>query len=111
MIFKSGTNDLPLVVEVFRTDEAHYAVHEKGIESASDAISTSLERQLIDPVMGLRGERAALARLEIHDVVSNPLDLARPMMFNYAFAALVQHGQRDSETSIRGFRSRNRLKE
>src|SRR5580693_9270216 len=99
MIFKSGTNDLPFVIEVFRTDEADYAVHEKGIENTCYTISAGFECQLIDSVMGLGGKRATLARLEIHDVVSNPLDLARPVMFKYAFAALAQRAQRDSKTS------------
>src|SRR5262249_53093987 len=69
MIFKSSAHDLALVVEILRTDEADHAVHQKRLEGAGHTVSSCFERELIDAVVGLRGKGAALAGLEIHDVV------------------------------------------
>ena len=38
MIFEARANDLPLVVKIFRPDETHDAVHQKGMEHTGHAI-------------------------------------------------------------------------
>jgi len=55
MIFQAGANDLPLIVKIFRTDEAHDAIQEERVEHAGDAIGARFERELIDPVMRFGG--------------------------------------------------------
>ena len=80
MIFQSGADDLPLVIEIFRADEADDAVDQERIEGASDSVGAGFERELIDAVMRLRRERAALAGFEVHDVVADPGDVALAMM-------------------------------
>ena len=75
MVFQSSADDLPLVVQILRTDEADDAVDEKRMEGAGDAIGARFERQLIDSVMRLGGKSAALAGFEVHHVVAHPADI------------------------------------
>ena len=44
VIFQAGADDLPLVVEIFRADEADDAVDEERIEGAGDAVGASFQR-------------------------------------------------------------------
>ena len=53
MIFEPRTRDLPFVEEILRSDEANYAVHEKRVERASDAIGAGFQGELIDAMMSL----------------------------------------------------------
>ena len=107
----SGANDLPLVVQIFRADKSHHAVHQKRIEYARHSIRPRFQSELIDAVMRFSRKRASLPRLEIHHIVALPLHVALLMMFQHSFAALAQHRERNSETSIRRLRATNRLKE
>ena len=50
----------------------------KRLELAGDGVGARLERLLIDAVMGVGRERAALAGLEVHDVVPDRAALAAP---------------------------------
>src|ERR1700730_12103521 len=98
VIFQSGANDLALVVEIFGPNEAYDAIDQEWIKGSSDAISTRFEGQLVDPVMGLGGEGAALTGFEIHHVVANPRNIASAVMFENTHATFPQHGQIDSKT-------------
>ena len=66
MVFEPGADDLPLVRQIFRADEADDAVDEKRIEGAGHAVGPGFQRELIDAVMRLGGKGAALAGLEVH---------------------------------------------
>ena len=70
MVLETGAGDLLAVVEVFRADEADYAVDQQRREGAGDGVGARLDGLLIDAVMRVGGQRAALAGLEIHDVVA-----------------------------------------
>src|SRR6266436_4231422 len=111
MVFEASADDLPLVVQILRPDETNDAVDEKRLEGARDSVSSRFKRQLIDSVMRLGRERAALARLEVHRVVPDPADIgiALTMMIQNLFAPLAQHTQSDSETAIGRFRARDGL--
>src|SRR5271170_3861386 len=98
MVFQSGANDLALVVEIFRTDESHYAVHNKRIEGARDAIGPRFQRELIDAVMSLRRKGTALAGFEIHGLRAEPGDVSRAVIGENLFATFAQRRQADTET-------------
>ena len=91
MIFEAGANDLPLVVEIFRADEADDAIHQKRIEASRDAIGAGFQRELIDSVMRFGGKRAALAGLEIHHVACLSSRLRGVVMRENPLAAFAQH--------------------
>src|SRR6266481_10011 len=97
MVFEASADDLPLVVQILRPDETNDAVDEKMLEGARDSVSSRFKRQLIDSVMRLGRERAALARFEVHRIVPDPADIvvviALTMMIQNLFAPLAQHVQ------------------
>ena len=70
MILQAGADDLLAVVEVFRADEADDGVDQQRRECARHGIGARLERLLVDAVVRVGRQRAALAGLEIHDVVA-----------------------------------------
>src|ERR1700722_1395771 len=71
MIFQSGARDLLAVVQIFRTDKADDAVDQERLERARHRVGARLQRLLVDAVVRIGGERAALPGLEIHHIVSN----------------------------------------
>src|SRR6266446_6430267 len=109
MILKPGTDDLPLVVQILRPDEAHDTVHEKRLEGPCDSVSSCFERQLIDSMVRLGRQSAALASLEVHHVIPGPAGIPLPMMLKNPFAALPQHVQGNSEAAVGRFCTRDRL--
>ena len=111
MILKPGADDLPLVVQILRADEADDAVDEERLERSRDSVCPRFERQLIDSVMRLRGQSAALAGFEVHHVIPCPARLTLAVMLKNLFAAFTQHAQSDSEASVRRFRPGDGLEE
>src|ERR1700726_3575570 len=103
MILKSSADDLPLVIQILRPDEADNAVDEERVERPRNSISPRFQRQLIDSVMCLRGKSATLAGFEIHRMIACPADIALSVMLENPFAAFTQHGQSNSEASVRRF--------
>src|SRR5258708_37678150 len=97
MVFESSADDLPLVVQIFGPDEAYYTVDEKRLEGARDSVGSCFEGELIDSVMRIGRESAALAGFEVHDVIAYPASVPLAMMIENLIAALVQHVQSDSE--------------
>ena len=71
VIFEAGAEDLLAVVEVLGADEADDGVDEHGLEAAGDGVGAGFAGLLVDAVMGVGGERAALAGFEVHDVVAD----------------------------------------
>ena len=74
MILKPGADDLPLVVQILRPDEADDAVDEERLEGPCDSVSSCFERQLIDSMMRLGGQSAALTSFEVHHVIPGPAE-------------------------------------
>ena len=111
MVFEPGTDDLSLVVQIFRPDETNDAVDEKRLEGAGDAVSSSFECQLINSMVRFGGESTALASFEVHRVVPNPADIALAMMFLDLFVTLSQHVQRDSKAAVGRLRTCDGLEE
>src|ERR1700722_1879330 len=110
MILQPGADDLPLVVQILRPDEADDAVDQKRLEDPCDSVGPGFERQLIDSVMSLGRESAALPCFEIHHVVPGPVCVPLPMMLKNLFATFTQQIQSDSETAVGRFCTRHGLK-
>ena len=68
VVFEAGADDLFAVVEIFGADEADDGVDEHRVEVAGDGVGAGFEGLLVDAVVGVGGERAALAGFEVHDV-------------------------------------------
>ena len=80
--------------EVLRADEADHAVDQERVERAGHAVGPGFERELIDAVMRLGRQGAALAGLEVHHVVADPGHVrALAVMLQHALAALAQQRQ------------------
>src|ERR1700687_254038 len=106
MVFESGADDLPLVVQVLGADETDNAVDEKRLKGAGYSVGSCFEGQLIDSVMRFGGESAALTGFEIHHIIARPASIPLAMMFENLFSALAQHVQCDSETAVGRSRTR-----
>src|SRR5882724_2204668 len=91
MILKPGADDLALVVQILRPNESDDAVYEERVESSGDSVRPCFERELIDSMMRLSGQGAALACLEVHHVIPSPGGIPLPMVLTNAFAAVRQH--------------------
>ncbi len=70
VVFQAGADDLLAVVQVLGTDEADHGVHQERLEVTSHRIGAGLAGLLVDAVVGVGRERAALAGLEVHQVVA-----------------------------------------
>src|ERR1051325_11076524 len=68
MVFQSGADDLALVVEIFRADKTHYAIDQKWLKDPGHTVSARFKRELIDTVMSVSRERAALTGYEVHAI-------------------------------------------
>ena len=71
MIFESGADDLLAIVQILRADKADHGIHQQRLELARDRVGARFAGLLIDAVMRIGGQRAALAGLEIHHVVAD----------------------------------------
>src|ERR1700692_2935019 len=111
MVFEARPDNLPLVVQILGPDEANHAVDQKRLEGAGDGVGSSFERQLINAMVCLSGESAALAGFEVHRVVSDPADIPLAMMREDLFVAFAQHVQSDPEAAVGRLRARDRLEE
>src|SRR5262249_17106010 len=110
VVFEPGADDLPFVVKIFRPDEAHDAVDQKGMECRRDRVGAGLKCQLINSVMCVRGKSAALSGFEVHGIVPDPSHIATAVVIENSFPTLAQHRESDSETTIGGFGSSHGLK-
>src|SRR5207247_1105826 len=59
----------------------------------------------------VRRQSAALARLEVHDVIADPRHVALLVMLEYALAALAQLCERHAERRVGRLRAGDRLEE
>src|SRR6516165_6567782 len=88
VIFQPGAGDLPLVEEIFRTDEADDGVDNKRIERPRYAVCPRFECKLIHALMRLSRESASLPGLEIHHIVADPGNIIPlSVVFENALAA------------------------
>src|SRR5437868_772126 len=109
MVFETGANNLALVIQILWTDEANHTVHDKWLEYARHSVGSSLERELVNPVVGFGRERASLPSLKVHYIVTFPDDVSLLVVLHDLFPAFAQHSQRDTETTVGRFRSGNGL--
>ena len=105
MIFQAGARDLLAVVEIFRTDEADHAVDQERVERTRHRVGARLQRLLVDTVMRVGGERAALPGLEIHHVVADGAAAKRER----GLARLAQQRKLDAEALVGRFGAGDRL--
>ncbi len=99
MVFEPGANDLLAVVEVFRADETDHGVHQQRFEFTGHGIGARFAGLLIDAVMGIGRQGAALAGLEIHQVVTQRAALLRQA----CLVAFLQQREVDAETAVSRF--------
>ena len=78
-----------------------------GAKCARDGVGAGLEGLLVEAVMGVGGERAALAGFEIHDVVADRAALQRERRL----ARLGEKGEIDAEAAVGRFGSGDRLED
>ena len=71
VILQAGTGDFLTVKQVLRADKTHHGIHQQRLEFACDGIGACLAGLLIQPVMRVRRERAALPGLKVHDVIAH----------------------------------------
>ena len=105
MILQPGADDLLAVVEIFRADEADDGVDQQRPEAARHRVGARLERLLVDAVMRVGGERAALAGLEIHHVVADGAAVKRQR----GRVRLAEQREVDAEALVGGLRAGDRL--
>ena len=105
MVLQAGPRDLLAVIQVFRPDKPDHGIHQKRLEFAGHGVRPGLAGLLIDTVMGIGRQRAALAGFEIHHVVTHRAAVERQC----CVPGLGQGGQIKSETPVRGFGAANGL--
>ena len=76
VILKGGADDLLMVVQVFRADEADHRIDHERLVAAGQPVTAGLHRHLIAAVMRVRRQRGTLPRLEVHDVGPGGLALS-----------------------------------
>ena len=84
VVLQPGADDLPLVVQVLRPDEADDAVDQERVERPGHAVGPGLERELVDALMGAGRQGTPLPRLEVHRLLAGPGDVAAPMVLEHA---------------------------
>ena len=85
MILEPGADDLLAVIKIFRADKADHAVDQERIERPRHRIGPRLAGLLIDIVIGIGGQRRALAGLEIHHIVTDrPAAQRQPGLAGFA---------------------------
>ena len=105
VILQACADDLLAVVEVLGPDKSDDGIDEQRFEFSRYRISARFERLLIDAVMRVGRERAALTGLKIHDVVADRATLKTERRL----AAFAQHAEVDAEALVGGFGPGNRL--
>ena len=106
MVFQTGTDNLLAVIQILRPNETDNRVHEKRLETPRDGISARFQSLLVNAEMRVRGKTRALSGLEIHHVISH----RSATKTSRRIAGFFEYSKVDAETFIRGFCSRNRLK-
>ena len=77
MIFQAGPGNLLAVKQVFGADESNHRVHQKRLEFAGHGVRPGFTGLLVHTVMGISGQRTALAGLEIHHIVAHGASVQR----------------------------------
>ena len=98
MVFQSGAGDLLGVKQILRPDEAHHGVDQQGFEMARHGIGAGLAGLLVQPVVRVGGERAALPGFKVHHVVAHGSTPQRER----GTARLGQQGQVQAEAAVGG---------
>ena len=99
VIFKTGTDDLLAVVQVFGADKTDHGVHQKRLEMSGHGVGAGFAGLLIDTVVSVGREGAALAGFEIHQVVpEGPAFQAQACVITF-----LQYIQIDAETGVGRF--------
>ena len=70
-IFHTGTSNLFLVIEVFRSDESNNGVNEEWMPSTSKSIATSFKSKLVSIPSTIGRKLSAFTGLEVHNVLSS----------------------------------------
>ena len=111
VVLQPGADDLPLVVQVLRPDEADHAVDQERVERPGHAVGPGLERELVDAVMRAGRKGTALPRLEVHRLVADPGHVAAAVVLEHALAPLAQERQVDAEAGVGGLGAGDRLEQ
>ncbi|MNH22026.1 hypothetical protein D3C79_818660 [compost metagenome] len=96
MVFEAGADDLLAVVQVLRADETDHGVDQERLEVAGHGIGAGFAGLLVDAVVGVGRQRAALAGFEVHQVLPEGAAFQRKARF----VAFLQHVQVDAEPGV-----------
>ncbi|MNT08885.1 hypothetical protein D3C72_1436430 [compost metagenome] len=105
MVLQPGADNLLAVVQVFGADEAHHGVDQQRRERARHRVGTRLHGLLVDAMMRVGRQRAALPGLEIHHVVAHGAASQRLR----GVVRLGQQRQADAEGRIGALAAGHRL--
>ena len=106
MVFQTGPDDLLAVVQILRTDEADHRVDQQRAVAPRHRIGPGLAGLLVQAVVRVGRQRAALAGFKIHQVGAHRAALQR-LGHGMGF---VQQCQADAERLVGRFGAGNRLK-
>ena len=107
MIFQRGPDDLLAVIKIFRADKAHDRIHQQGVIGPCYGVGAGLHGLLVNTVMSFGGQRSALTRLKIHDIIakSATIESQRCLM------SFFQNPETDAKAFIGFLCPRNGLKD
>ena len=111
MVLEPGADDLPLVVEVLRPDEADDAVDQEWVERPRHAVGPGLERELVDAMVGAGRQGTPLPRLEVHRLLADPGDIPASVMLAHAMMTLAEERQVDPEGRVGRLGTGDRLEQ
>ncbi len=105
VVFQACADDLLAVVQVLGADEPDHRVDQERLEMACHGIGAGFAGLLVDAVVGIGRQGAALAGLEVHEVLPQGAALERQARL----IAFLQHVQVDTEAGVGGLGSGDRL--
>jgi hypothetical protein len=107
---ETGPDNLPLVVQVFRPNEANNTVYQERVEGARHTIGTGLQGELVHPVVSVCRQRATLTGLEVHDIIPDPGNVSGAVMIQDPLLPFTQHTEVNTETGVGSLGAGDRLK-
>ena len=106
VILQTGANDLLGVIEIFRPDEADHGVDQQRAKLTRHGVGPHFQGLLVDTVVRVGRQCAALAGFEVHDIVTDRAARQRACRVQ----AFTQQREVDTETAIGLFAAGDGLK-
>ena len=107
VVLQPSAKNLFAIVKIFRPNEADHSIDEHRRKAACDGIRARLTGLLVHSLMCVRGERAALAGLKVHDVVPHTASVK----FEGGPVSFIEQTKIDTEGGISEFGAGDRLEQ